>query len=195
MRQECRERFLHHRLQRRPHVNYPDMHHGTCVTHVPWCMSGSLTSGGGENVPGIPGASATRNFTLLSRGHVIMSSGKYRAAYLNEWASGDLQHRSENNNKISLLFLIYQCMFKSLLYQAILMLKQNVRKVSPCNEINNMFSVRQINHSVLQAVKLVQPKRNTTVVCLKVLKTVSYLGAKFWNGNAVLCNELWHEEL
>ena len=22
-----------------------DMHHGTCVTHVPWCMSGSLTSG------------------------------------------------------------------------------------------------------------------------------------------------------
>ena len=23
----------------------PDMHHGTCLTHVPWCMSGSLTSG------------------------------------------------------------------------------------------------------------------------------------------------------
>ena len=23
----------------------PDMHHGTCVTHVPWCMTGSLTSG------------------------------------------------------------------------------------------------------------------------------------------------------
>ena len=22
-----------------------DMHHGTCVTHVPWCMTGSLTSG------------------------------------------------------------------------------------------------------------------------------------------------------
>ena len=22
-----------------------DMHHDTCVTHVPWCMSGSLTSG------------------------------------------------------------------------------------------------------------------------------------------------------
>ena len=28
-----------------PRVNYPDMHHGTCATHVPWCMSGSLTSG------------------------------------------------------------------------------------------------------------------------------------------------------
>ena len=27
-----------------PQVNDPDMHHGTCVTHVPWCMPGSLTS-------------------------------------------------------------------------------------------------------------------------------------------------------
>ena len=24
-------------------VSGPDMHHGTCVTHVPWCMPGSLT--------------------------------------------------------------------------------------------------------------------------------------------------------
>ena len=27
-----------------PRVSDPDMYHGTCVTHVPWCMSGSLTS-------------------------------------------------------------------------------------------------------------------------------------------------------
>ena len=26
-----------------PRVSNPDMHHGTCVTHVPWCMPGSLT--------------------------------------------------------------------------------------------------------------------------------------------------------
>ena len=26
-------------------VSDPDMHHGTCVTHVPWCMPGSLSSG------------------------------------------------------------------------------------------------------------------------------------------------------
>ena len=26
-------------------VNDPDMHHGTCVTHVPWCKPGLLTSG------------------------------------------------------------------------------------------------------------------------------------------------------
>ena len=68
MRRECRERFSRHRLQRKPQVNDPGMHHGTCVTHVPWCMSGSLTSGGGENVSDIPGVCATRNFTYLARG-------------------------------------------------------------------------------------------------------------------------------
>ena len=28
-----------------PLVSDSDMHHGTCVTHVPWCMPGSLSSG------------------------------------------------------------------------------------------------------------------------------------------------------
>ena len=28
-----------------PRVSNPDMHHGTCVTHVPWCVPGSLISG------------------------------------------------------------------------------------------------------------------------------------------------------
>ena len=46
MRRECRERFPRHQLQRKPLVSNPGMHHGTCVTHVPWCMSGSLTCGG-----------------------------------------------------------------------------------------------------------------------------------------------------
>ena len=27
-----------------PRVSDPDMHHGTCVPHVPWCMPGSLFS-------------------------------------------------------------------------------------------------------------------------------------------------------
>ena len=42
MRRECRERF-------------------------PWCMSGSITRGGGENVPGIPGACAIHYFMYLTR--------------------------------------------------------------------------------------------------------------------------------
>ena len=28
-----------------PRITDPDMHRGTCVTHVPWCIPGSLTSG------------------------------------------------------------------------------------------------------------------------------------------------------
>ena len=36
---ECREHFPHHRG-----FSNPSMHHGKCVTHVPWCMPGSLTS-------------------------------------------------------------------------------------------------------------------------------------------------------
>ena len=28
-----------------PRVSNPDMHHGACVTHVPWCTPGSLTTG------------------------------------------------------------------------------------------------------------------------------------------------------
>ena len=44
------------------------MHHGTCVTHVPWCTSGSLIRGGGEDVPSIPVKCATSTFTYLVRG-------------------------------------------------------------------------------------------------------------------------------
>ena len=60
MRWECRKRFPRHRLQRKPLVGDPAMHHGTCVSQVPWCMSGPLIHGGGENVPGIPFSPAFR---------------------------------------------------------------------------------------------------------------------------------------
>ena len=48
MHRECREHFPRYRLQRKPLVSDPNMHHGTCATHVPWCMSGSLTRGQGK---------------------------------------------------------------------------------------------------------------------------------------------------
>ena len=81
---ECWECFPRHRLQRKPLVSDPGMHHGTCVAHVPWCMSGSLTHGGGENVPGFPNACTTRNFTYLARGSwrrwflsLVQTTGKW----------------------------------------------------------------------------------------------------------------------
>ena len=61
-----------------PRVSNPDMHHGTFVTHVPWCMLGSLASGflwsrWWVNVPGIPGACSTHNFTYPVRGTLSSS--------------------------------------------------------------------------------------------------------------------------
>ena len=38
------------------------------VRDVPWCMSGPLTRGGGEKVPGIPSACANQKITYLARG-------------------------------------------------------------------------------------------------------------------------------
>ena len=68
MHRECRERFPCHWLQKKPLVSDSGMHHCTCVMHIAWCISVSLTRGGGKNVPGITGACATRNFTYLARG-------------------------------------------------------------------------------------------------------------------------------
>ena len=42
--------------------------YASCVTHVPWCMLRLLNCGGGENAPGIPGASTTHNLTYLVTG-------------------------------------------------------------------------------------------------------------------------------
>ena len=61
--------FPRRRFQRKPLISDPGMHHGTCVTHVPWCMSGSLTCGYGENVPGIPGACAPAILRIWQEAH------------------------------------------------------------------------------------------------------------------------------
>ena len=50
------------------------------ATDVPWYMSGSLIGGFGENVPGIPGACTTRNFTYLVRSPLIENG--YRCIFL-----------------------------------------------------------------------------------------------------------------
>ena len=61
--------FPRRQFQSKPLVSDPGMHHGTCVTHVPWCMSGSLTCGDGENVPGIPGACAPAILRIWQEAH------------------------------------------------------------------------------------------------------------------------------
>ena len=65
----ARNVFPCRRLQRKLLVSDPGMHHGTCVTHVSWCMSGSLTRDGGENVPGIPGACTPAILPIWQEAH------------------------------------------------------------------------------------------------------------------------------
>ena len=66
---ECRERF-----SSSSRVSDPDMQHGTCVTHVPWCMPGSLTKDlfrsrwREETFPAFPAHAQPHNFTYLARG-------------------------------------------------------------------------------------------------------------------------------
>ena len=38
-------RYVKLRVSLSPLISDPDMHHGTCVTHVPGCVPGSLSSG------------------------------------------------------------------------------------------------------------------------------------------------------
>ena len=64
------------RFLRKPLVSDPGMHHGTCVTHVPWCMSGSLTCGDRENVPGIPGACAPAILRIWQEAHGTSEFGR-----------------------------------------------------------------------------------------------------------------------
>ena len=49
-----RNDFPRRRFQSKPLVCDPDMYHGTCVTHMPGCMSGSLTCGDRETFPAFP---------------------------------------------------------------------------------------------------------------------------------------------
>ena len=81
MRRKCRERFPRYRLQSKPLVRDPGMHHGTCITHVPWCMSGSVARSGGENVPGNPKycASGKRPMHMKYFCHLVQS--KYEWYY------------------------------------------------------------------------------------------------------------------
>ena len=52
-----------------PRVSDPDIHHGTCVTHVTWCMPGSLISGLlWRRWRGKRYRHFWRNFAYLSRG-------------------------------------------------------------------------------------------------------------------------------
>ena len=135
MHRECRERFPCHRIQRKPLVSVPAMHHGTCVTHVPWCMSGPLTRGVGENVPGIPGVCATLNFTYMVRNpwkervlaalHRCNTSPKRKVIWFQ--LSVCLNVKNNNCNELISFFLLYNIVIEMPLAYHRVSHKQKIR--------------------------------------------------------------------
>ena len=110
IRRECRERFPRHRLQRKPLVSDPGVRHCMCVTHVPWCMSGSLARGGGENIPGIPGACVTRNLTYLGWGPCAYKQGWC-------WSTFNVGFLSSMSANFQISATVYSYMFLNIRYR------------------------------------------------------------------------------
>ena len=114
--------FPRHRFQRKPLVGDLGMHHGK------WFMSGSLTRGGGENVPGISCVCPNHNFTNLIRGPSAVMALTYFSRTIPLGVQNDVYldgscEMGRNNiypcNKKS--YNIYMCYFLlNILYENIL---------------------------------------------------------------------------
>ena len=95
------------------------MHHGTCVRHVPWCMSGPLTCGDGENAPGIPGACAPAILRIWQEAHgaaVYWSVAETVVGlwhYLLYWSLGVVRYRNNFIHPCVISF-IFTCLFSSI---------------------------------------------------------------------------------
>ena len=94
--------FSRHQLQRKQLVSDPGIHYGTCVSHMPWCMSGSLTCSGGENVRGIPGACATRTLAYVVRSpwcwsHEFTKPSSHFRTKLGNWHKFCVNERSKTH--------------------------------------------------------------------------------------------------
>ena len=86
-----------------PLVNEPDVHHGTCVL-------GSLTHGGGEHVPGIPGARATLKFTYPVRSPCLKKLSNHfiirikpRDLFSREEIKGEIVEQIQISRTVSML--------------------------------------------------------------------------------------------
>ena len=64
-----------------PRISDPDMQHGTCVTHVPWCRPGSLASGfslksvAGKTFPAFPAHAQPTILRIWQEAHAHIIEG------------------------------------------------------------------------------------------------------------------------
>ena len=67
----ARNVFLVTDFKWKPLISDPGMHHGTCVTHVPWWMPGSLTRGDRKKFPAFPAHAQPANLHTWQETHGI----------------------------------------------------------------------------------------------------------------------------
>ena len=84
-------------ISKKPFVSDPGMHYGTCDKHVPWCVSGSLTGGGGETFPAFPAHAQPVILRIWQEAHSTYN-GSYRTVSIH-WADGRLTARSRKISK------------------------------------------------------------------------------------------------
>ena len=76
------------RLHRKPLVSDPGMHHGTCVSHVPWCMSGLLTRYGGKKTfPAFPTHAQHAIVCIWQEGHGGRNRGSRNCSFYGRYIS------------------------------------------------------------------------------------------------------------
>ena len=123
--------FPRRRFRRKPLFSDPGMHHGTCVTHVPWCMSGSLTCGDGENVPGIPGACAPAILRIWQEAHTmhVDALGDFRSQSIN-------RHGIDPQCRNILPLVSKELTYKYTVFSSVLYRREN--SVLVCSNINEM---------------------------------------------------------
>ena len=108
------------RFQRKPIVSDRGIHHGTCVTHVPWCMSGSLTCGDGENVPGIPGACAPAILRIWQEAHgwiILKYSPRAKYYWRVYWCQGPWRDHLISRYGAGYSTWCYFCLSRKLSYK------------------------------------------------------------------------------
>ena len=99
MRRECRERFPHYRGLATP----------TCRDYY---VTVSFEVGGGENVPGIPGTCATRNFTKLVRGPWLRKTTSCTSTWWQLWKVTDINSQPVTvTNKRCMITKVKQCIY------------------------------------------------------------------------------------
>ena len=91
----------------------PDMHHGTCVTHVPWCMPGSLTSvflwsqWRGKTFPAFPAHAQPAILRIWQEAHGSVKSRPKRKKVFLQGSSSPSTSPSPSPSSSSLLFSIF----------------------------------------------------------------------------------------